>query len=91
VEEGFGGFLSSPLDVVAHTVWQTRQGGCAEGDMVNKRYGGHCRKDIWATQGVDAIAGRIFGSKFQVLHVFWYLFYRGMDFAWRKDHVQFLK
>jgi hypothetical protein len=72
VEDGFGGFLSSPLDVVAHTVWQTRQGECVEGDTGNKRYGGHCRKDTWAIQGVDAIAERIFGSRFQVLHAFWY-------------------
>jgi hypothetical protein len=61
VEEGFRGFLSSPLDAVAHTVWQTRQGAQRGGDMGNNRHGGHWRKDIWATQGVDVTAERIFG------------------------------
>lgn len=56
VEEGFGGYLSSPLDVVAHTAWRTRQGAQIRGDTGNKWYGGHCGKDIWATQGVDVIA-----------------------------------
>ena len=91
MEEGFGGFLSSPLEVVAHTVWRTRQGGCVEGDTGNKRCGGHCRKDIRAIQGVDAIAGRIFGSKFQVLHVLWYSFYRGYGFCMEEGSRSVLK
>jgi len=82
--------LSSPLDVMAHIVWQTRPRSantCTKG-VFSRRY--------WATSDMEAITEGTFESKFQGLRVLWYTVYRddgiygiyveeGFRIMWRKQ------